>query len=135
IGARQHQEVEAEGAGPAGVVGPLIGDVDDGDVPLAERLGENRRGAGDAGGAVAEAGAEAFRLGEPFVEETRRASQEAVTTQAAVDCLFKGNVVHASVVFKNLTQRRKGAKKKSKGSFFAPLRLCVRCCYSILGSV
>src|SRR5581483_8485615 len=81
---------------PAGVVGAAVGDLDDGDVLLAERPGEDGRWAGDAGRPLAEAGAEALRLRQPIVEEAGRARQEAVAAGivAAVERLFEEDFGH-----------------------------------------
>src|SRR5262249_44618957 len=87
---------EAEGAGPAGGVRALVGDLDDGDLTAAQRFGEQGRRAGDAGGAVAEAGAEALGMGQPGVAETGRAGEGLIAARApaALKGLFDDDVRH-----------------------------------------
>src|SRR5262245_13847340 len=130
VGAAENQQAKGQRPGAAGVVDALLGDLDDGDVLLAQRLGEHDGGAGDVGGLVAESGTDPLGLGQPLVEETGRATEEAVAarTLTAVDGLFQNDLVHGS----HCRGTRKGAKaqrkkQRSQSLFFflcafAPLR-------------
>src|SRR5262249_48335817 len=93
------QQAEAKGSGPAGF-GALIGRLDDGDLVLAERPGEDAARTGNPRGPFAKAGANLLCQGQPVIEEPRRAGQEAVAVSAvvAVDGLFDGDVGHGAIV-------------------------------------
>src|SRR6266851_8577939 len=82
--------MKSERAGPACVVGPLVGRLNNGDAPVREWIGEHAPRTGDAGRPFAEPGAEFLRLGAPFVAKARRPRQELVAARpvTAVDRLF-----------------------------------------------
>ncbi len=78
---RENQQIKSEGARPAGIILPLIGRLDDGDVTPVERPCEDTARTGNTGRPLAEAGTQPLRLRQPVLAEIRGASQETITAR------------------------------------------------------
>jgi hypothetical protein len=75
----------------------LIAHLNNGDKLLPQRLREHRPRTRDSSGTFAEAGAEPFRLCQPFIAEARRAGQEAIASciMGAIEHMLQGRqIVH-----------------------------------------
>ena len=73
--------MKAKSSGPAGIVRSLVGRLDDGDMVSPERLGIHTSRTSDSGWTFAKAGTQSFRIPQPVVAKTRRASQEAISAR------------------------------------------------------
>src|SRR5262249_29274154 len=74
----------------------IVGNADNGDVFLVQGLCKDRGWTGDAGGTLAESGAEGLRRGPPGSDESWRMSQDTIIGRvgAAAEGLFDENIRH-----------------------------------------
>src|SRR4051812_10402434 len=89
--------MEGEGAGAALIVGALVGNLNDSDILLAERLSEDGSRTGDPRRPFAECRTKSLGQRQPFLAEPRRLRQEAIAAGIlpAIECLFQErDIIH-----------------------------------------